>query len=254
MVALVSSEPPAPYKPSGWKPSGPAFTLPNEQKQPAQYLPPQQQFGPLEQQYGPPDQQYGPPDQQYGPPIKQELPKPNQEKPFQEYNPRSNVQPSFSWQIPEEKTKFLPNEPSSWQQYGPPEEQTTTQQPEQQNTEEDEQNRVLEQIRQYKLNVQRQQLRQQQRQRANLQNLPKNYDVPQRLRNNEFRSGRLQQQEQEIQNNEGDESSDDSYEPKEIPQILPRRKYGPPNSATQRPQRIPTSTTTQAPDLTTEVS
>ncbi|XP_033216588.1 pro-resilin-like [Belonocnema kinseyi] len=75
LVALAAAEPPAyrqkyffaqqreeltpdsvaPYQPSGWKPDGPAFNLPQRQE--------------VENAYGPPKDQYGPPKQQYGPPT-----------------------------------------------------------------------------------------------------------------------------------------------------------------------------------------
>lgn len=94
MIAAVAAEPPryrpqrqfffarqqeeattvssAPYAPSGWRPSGPAFNLP--QRQYGAPSAPQQQYGAPsapQQQYGAPQQQYGAPavpQQQYGPP------------------------------------------------------------------------------------------------------------------------------------------------------------------------------------------
>nr|XP_023026725.1 uncharacterized protein LOC111514706 [Leptinotarsa decemlineata] len=48
----------APYPPSGWRPSGPQFRLPE----------PSQEYGPPSQEYGPPSQEYDPPSQEYGPP------------------------------------------------------------------------------------------------------------------------------------------------------------------------------------------
>lgn len=105
MIAAVAAEPPryrpqrqfffarqqeeattvsnAPYAPSGWRPSGPAFNLPQRQygapSAPQQQYgapnAPQQQYGAPsapQQQYGAPSapqQQYGAPQQQYGAPA-----------------------------------------------------------------------------------------------------------------------------------------------------------------------------------------
>lgn len=50
---------PAPYPPSGWKPPGPEFPLPE----------PSPSYGPPPVSYGPPDNSYGPPTNSYGAPI-----------------------------------------------------------------------------------------------------------------------------------------------------------------------------------------
>ncbi|XP_023026735.2 uncharacterized protein [Leptinotarsa decemlineata] len=81
-VAVVSAELPSwsynsfgsgPYPPSGWRPAGPEFRLPEPHASygppPQEYLaPPTQEYGPPPQEYGPPPQEYGPPSQEYGPP------------------------------------------------------------------------------------------------------------------------------------------------------------------------------------------
>lgn len=174
LSAIAFAEPPAPYAPSGWKPIGQPFLLPNEQK-PAQiqqgygpptqnYGPPKQEYGPPKTEYGPPKTEYGPPKTEYGPPTKQELPKPVQAQQWSEYGPPPSIQPSLSWEVPVQNPgRFLPDvEPNtSWDQtqseYGPPIEEPSTEQSdtdvgqpiiEDQPTEDDETQRVLEQIRQ----------------------------------------------------------------------------------------------------------
>ncbi|KAJ3665644.1 hypothetical protein Zmor_001132 [Zophobas morio] len=73
---IESREQDGPYQPSGWRPSGPPFSLPARQQLPRQdfafSLParqqlPRQEFSPPPQTYGPPPT-YGPPAQEYGPP------------------------------------------------------------------------------------------------------------------------------------------------------------------------------------------
>ncbi|GJQ79957.1 hypothetical protein Trydic_g9436 [Trypoxylus dichotomus] len=59
---------PAPYPPSGWKPPGPEFPLPEPSPS---YGPPSSSYGPPASGYGPPPNSYGPPNpppSEYGPP------------------------------------------------------------------------------------------------------------------------------------------------------------------------------------------
>ncbi|KAK9708809.1 protein of unknown function (DUF4794) [Popillia japonica] len=56
---------PAPYPPSGWKPPGPEFPLPEPSPS---YGPPSSSYGPPAAGYGPPENAYGPPENAYGPP------------------------------------------------------------------------------------------------------------------------------------------------------------------------------------------
>ncbi|XP_051166575.1 swi5-dependent recombination DNA repair protein 1 homolog [Leptopilina boulardi] len=155
LVVLVAAEPPAyrqryyvaqqreevtqdpslaPYAPSGWKPNGPAFNLPQRQVQPSlneygspsapqnQYGPPsapQNQYGPAAaappNQYGPPSapqNQYGPsaaPSNQYGPPS----------APQNQYGP--SAAPSNQYGPPSApENQYGPSAAPSQNQYGPP--------------------------------------------------------------------------------------------------------------------------------------
>ncbi|XP_015191706.1 PREDICTED: probable basic-leucine zipper transcription factor I [Polistes dominula] len=108
----------APYPPSGFKPAGPAFNLPQRQVEN-----PQQKYGPPaaattpQQQYGTPakpQQQYGAPNEpqrKYGPPA----------TPQQQYGSPSESQRQYS--TPQQQ--YGPPQ----QQYGPPQEPTTTEVP-----------------------------------------------------------------------------------------------------------------------------
>lgn len=254
LITLALAEPPAPYPPSGWKPITP-FTLPNEKPQPQQnYGPPKQEYGPPKQEYGPPKQEYGPPKQEYGPPkqqelfppTRQELPNPDSATPWQDYGPPPSVQPSISWELPDDAARNAPD-----QQYGPPQDSgTTNEQPPDTNItpEDEETQRVLEQIREYQLKATRQQklrLRNQLgRLRTSLQAPPRN-QKPQRLQrarvNNRFQSGRLEQQ-------------NGGYEPGRG--YLPSASYGPPVVfTTEEPTTPPTlpETTTEYIEPSTEV-
>ncbi|CAK9832842.1 hypothetical protein ANTRET_LOCUS9617 [Anthophora retusa] len=102
----------APYPPSGWRPAGPAFNLPQRAPQqqygaPAAPAAPQQQYG---APAAAPQQQYGAPSapkQQYGAPA----------APQQQYGAPAAPQQQYG----------APKEPQS--QYGPPQEATTTEVP-----------------------------------------------------------------------------------------------------------------------------
>ncbi|XP_058804568.1 uncharacterized protein LOC131671834 [Phymastichus coffea] len=80
-----------PYPPSGWRPDGPTFNLPERQRAlPQRQQQPRQQYGPPQQpqqQYGPPS----PPQQQYGPPAQQ---------PEQQYGAAAGQGPSPRQNLP----------------------------------------------------------------------------------------------------------------------------------------------------------
>ncbi|KAG6803933.1 vacuolar protein sorting-associated protein 27 [Apis mellifera caucasica] len=101
----------APYAPSGWRPSGPAFNLP--QRQYGAPSAPQQQYGAPsapQQQYGAPNA----PQQQYGAPS----------APQQQYGAPSAPQQQYGAPQQQYGAPAVPQ-----QQYGPPQEATTTEAP-----------------------------------------------------------------------------------------------------------------------------
>ncbi|XP_006613346.1 uncharacterized protein LOC102678391 isoform X2 [Apis dorsata] len=101
----------APYAPSGWRPSGPAFNLP--QRQYGASNAPQQQYGAPnapQQQYGAPNA----PQQQYGAPN----------APQQQYGAPNAPQQQYGAPNQQYGAPAVPQE-----QYGPPQEATTTEAP-----------------------------------------------------------------------------------------------------------------------------
>ncbi|CAD1468352.1 unnamed protein product, partial [Heterotrigona itama] len=119
----------APYPPSGWRPAGPAFNLPQRTPQRQYGAPsaPQQQYGAPaaapQQQYGAPSapqQQYGAPSapqQQYGAPA----------VPQQQYGTPSAPQQQYGAPSAPQQQYGAPAVPQ--QQYGPPQETTTAEVP-----------------------------------------------------------------------------------------------------------------------------
>nr|XP_050849848.1 protein piccolo-like [Vespula vulgaris] len=104
----------APYAPSGWKPAGPAFNLPQRQVQN-----PQQQYGAPttpQQQYGAPNE----PQRKYGAPA----------TPQQKYGPPATPEQQYGAPAKPQQQYGAPNEPqrqygTPQQEYGPPQEVTT---------------------------------------------------------------------------------------------------------------------------------
>ncbi|CAH0598671.1 unnamed protein product [Chrysodeixis includens] len=100
IVSGAVAEPPAPYAPSGWRPDGPAFELPQRQdQQPSQYLPPIQNLDPRNP--GSPNVEYGTPEEDVS---VQGLPTQAQqeETPFFQRSPingQQNVGPAFKSDI-----------------------------------------------------------------------------------------------------------------------------------------------------------
>ncbi|KOC69288.1 Zinc metalloprotease zmpB [Habropoda laboriosa] len=105
----------AAYPPSGWRPAGPAFNLPQRQYG-APAAAPQQQYGAPaapQQQYGAP----AAPQQQYGAPA----------APQQQYGAPAAPQQQYGAPAAPQQQYGAPSEPQS--QYGPPKETTTTEAP-----------------------------------------------------------------------------------------------------------------------------
>ncbi|CAH0697817.1 unnamed protein product [Spodoptera exigua] len=97
LVSGAVAEPPAPYAPSGWKPDGPAFILPQrgQNQQPAQYLPPSASLDP---RYPNPSVEYGTPQEEEDVSV-QGLPPQREEVPFFQRSPvngKQNVGPGFN--------------------------------------------------------------------------------------------------------------------------------------------------------------
>uniref|UniRef100_A0A2H1WGE2 SFRICE_022070 n=1 Tax=Spodoptera frugiperda TaxID=7108 RepID=A0A2H1WGE2_SPOFR len=91
VVAGAVAESPAPYAPSGWKPDGPAFILPQrgQNQQPAQYLPPSASFDP---RYPNPSVEYGTSQQEEEDVSVQGLPPQREEVPFFQRSPVNGQQ------------------------------------------------------------------------------------------------------------------------------------------------------------------
>ncbi|XP_063898525.1 uncharacterized protein LOC110381136 isoform X2 [Helicoverpa armigera] len=96
LVSGAVAEPPAPYAPSGWRPDGPAFVLPQRgQEQPSQYLPPAGL--PLDPRNPNPNVEYGTPQEEDV--SVQGLPPQREEVPFFQRSPvngRQNVGQAFN--------------------------------------------------------------------------------------------------------------------------------------------------------------
>ncbi|XP_075987831.1 uncharacterized protein LOC142984244 [Anticarsia gemmatalis] len=99
LVCGAVAEPPAPYAPSGWRPNGPAFELPQPgqaQQQPASYLPPIDPRNPTRT----PDVEYGTPQEEDV--SVQGLPPQREEAEFFQRSPingQQNVGPAFTADI-----------------------------------------------------------------------------------------------------------------------------------------------------------
>lgn len=263
-ISIACAEPP--YKPSGWRPLGHQFPLPTEFRpnySPLRGMPL------IDDQYGPPRKEYGPPKDEYGlpkhgyVPTKQEYDFPDtystipiQEPPIHS-PPRNwqNIESTLSWRKPEEKVK--PNYVWNKNQA----DNSNSDESSKDDSIEQEAQRVLEQIRQYRIK----------NSVRNGQVIPSNFDTPEykqryQVRTNRnhnsykhgndnfnkkheaFRTQRLQEMRDEEQNVYEDNSG---YAPKM--QQFPRTKYGTPGYTTPTPEEIPDSTTPY-PEMTTEVS
>ncbi|XP_043473326.1 pro-resilin-like [Leptopilina heterotoma] len=123
----VTQNPSAPYAPSGWKPDGPAFNLPQRQQVQNTYGPPKQQYGPPSEpqnQYGPPsapENQYGPPSapqNQYGAPSAPQNQYGAPSAPQNQYGSPSAPQKQYLPAAAPQNQYGAPNAPQN--QYGAP--------------------------------------------------------------------------------------------------------------------------------------
>ncbi|KAK2582849.1 hypothetical protein KPH14_008934 [Odynerus spinipes] len=125
-----------PYAPSGWKPTGPAFDLPQRQVQQI----PQQQYGAPttpQQQYGAPSEsqrQYSAPQQQYGGPVQPQQQYGAPAQPQQQYGAPAQPQQQYRAPAQLQQQYGAPAQPQQQygtpqQQYGVPQEATTTETP-----------------------------------------------------------------------------------------------------------------------------